>query len=270
MAIPIRLSTLRAMGNEIVESVRASHRGLVDAVRAMTDDQASAPSLLPGWTRGILVAHVISAGHAALRCAEAASAGTSVAMYPGGEEQRDAEIESGRTRTAADLASGLAQVCTACDAAFAALTGEAWDLMMGSRRGPIPMRAVAVQRWIDVEAHHVDLDLGYHTSDWSDEFVDATLPTALNALLFLRQRPDADRETVGARRVRRLDGLGDWTIHADGERGWIDDAETSDCTIEGPGRALLALVIGREPNDPLTSTGNETLARDLKRAFPGP
>ena len=48
----------------------------------------SQPSLLPGWTRGTIVAHLRYVGEATERMTRAALAGSCEAMYPGGREQR--------------------------------------------------------------------------------------------------------------------------------------------------------------------------------------
>ena len=239
-------------------------------VDVLTDSTARAPSLLPGWTRAMLVAHVTSAGNAALRCADAAQHGESVAMYPGGEEQRDQEIESGRDQPMADLLSAIAEVCAACDTAFASLSGDAWTVPMTSRRGPIPMSAVAAQRWLDVEAHRVDLDLGYSTQHWPTALVDNALPVAVQLLPALRKRPDADRDVVGVWEFRRTDGDDGWALHAEADHAWLADPIGAGCQISAPGRALLALIIGRQVADPMTVEGDVSLAAQLKRAFPGP
>jgi hypothetical protein len=42
------------------------------------------------------------------------------------------------------------------------------------------------------------------------------------------------------------------------------------CELSGSGTQLLAVLIGRAPLDSLAVSGDEVLAGNLKRAFPGP
>lgn len=256
------------MGSEVVAGVRKSQQGFLDSARTLTAAEVAAPSLLPGWTRGMLIAHVTSAGRAALRCVKAAGRGVSAEMYPGGESQRDTEIDSGRNAGVAALVADLADVCGHLDAGLASLPAQAWDLSMKSRRGSIPMRVVAVQRWLDVEAHRVDLDTGYTTADWSAAFVDVALPAVIEVLPALRERPDADRTILGSWRLCRSDGEGDWTLHADSGRGWVETKARGESEIRAAGHVLLAILLGRAYQDP----GNVAVgvAERIKSAFPGP
>src|SRR4051812_23685557 len=60
-------------------------------VDALTADDLAAPSLLPGWTRGHVVAHLALNGQALARVLDAVGRGQPVAMYES-DEQRDSEI----------------------------------------------------------------------------------------------------------------------------------------------------------------------------------
>lgn len=253
-----------------LNEIASSQSRLVQNLGALTNEQACQPSRLPEWSRALLIAHLRFAGEALLRSAEAAAIGKSAAMYHGGETQRDSEIASGSGRPAADLVAELADVCRRIDARLESLPEAAWDVEAVSRRGPAPLRALALQRWIDVEAHHVDLDLGYTTDDWPDALVNAILPDWMGVMPALHNRPDAVPHT-GSWHLHRSDGEGEWTLHADGKRAWLTEGhEEADCTIEGPGRALLALIFGRDASQHLNARGNQRLALGFKSVFPGP
>jgi len=220
----------------------------------------------------MLVAHVTSAGLAAMRCVEAAAAGETIPMYAGGDAQRDAEIEAGRHAAAPTLVDELTDVCHRLDDTLASLPPQAWETPMISRRGPIPMRAVVIQRWIDVEAHHIDLALGYSPQQWPRQFVDVALPVTLQVFPALRQRPDADRRIAGTWRLVRADAPGEWSLQAEAD---VDGAQavasaTVECEIRGSGATLLAILLGRPPGEPPVVRGEPTLASALKAAFPGP
>jgi len=254
----------------IIQGLRVSHASLVARLHGFSDADAAEPSLLAGWTRGMLVAHLSSAASAAMRCVDAAAAGETVPMYTGGEAQRDAEIEAGRHAPAATLVDELVDVSQRLDEGLASLPDQAWETPMLSRRGPIPMRVVVVQRWIDVEAHHVDLGLGYSPKDWPQQFIDVALPATMQVFPALRQRPDADRSIIGSWGVVREDGPGAWGLQADADDARPCAPTDVDCEIRGAGSTLLAILLGRDPGEPPTLAGDTTLAAALKRAFPGP
>src|SRR6476646_1300261 len=69
----------------------ASAIALNRTVDALTADDLAAPSLLPGWTRGHVVAHLALNGRALARVLDAVGRGQPVAMYES-DEQRDSEI----------------------------------------------------------------------------------------------------------------------------------------------------------------------------------
>ena len=61
----------------------------------MTDDSCRAPSPLPGWTRGHVLAHWARNADGQTRRVQAAMRGEVTAQYPGGDAQRQADIETG-------------------------------------------------------------------------------------------------------------------------------------------------------------------------------
>lgn len=236
----------------------------------MDDDALRQPSLLPGWNRDVLVAHLTSAGRAALRCAEAAIDNRSVAMYPGGAAQRDREIAAGSGSSKSQLVAELAEVCARCDDAFAAASADALQVTMESLRGPIPLAAVILQRWLDVEAHRVDLDTGYTTDDWSSSFAEQVLPIVIQGMPAMRARPDADRDVTGRWLLAPTDAPQRWVIRADAVEAAVEEGSGGDCEIQAPTTALLALLLGRAVHGPLEIGGDGELASRFKDAFPGP
>jgi maleylpyruvate isomerase len=108
------------------------------AVRAMTDDDARQPSRLPGWTRGHVMTHLARNADGLRNLAEGAIANEERVMYPGGAEQREADIDAGAARTAAELRADLERAHAALTATWARLTDEEWErpgfsLAAGSR-----------------------------------------------------------------------------------------------------------------------------------------
>jgi maleylpyruvate isomerase len=258
-------------GNAYLDELCRSQAAVVRSVRSLTDVRMRGSSLLPGWSRDMLVAHLRYGADAAMRGIEGARTGGDTLMYPGGEDQRSAEIESGAGRATAQLLAELADACARIETTFANLPAPAWDALVLTRRGPIPVREVLLQRWLDVEVHHVDLDVDYPISRWPAALVETYLPRLVGMLPALRSRPDADRSTTGSWHLHRSDGQGEWTVYADAQHVSIMNRhEHADCAIRGSGRSLLALLLGRPHGDDLSVHGDKKLAAQLKTAFPGP
>ena len=70
------------------------------------DEQARAPSLLPGWSVGHVLTHIARNGDSLVWRLEGAAQGELRDQYPGGLEQRRADIEAGAGRPASELVVG--------------------------------------------------------------------------------------------------------------------------------------------------------------------
>ncbi|MGM1062815.1 maleylpyruvate isomerase family mycothiol-dependent enzyme [Saccharothrix sp. Mg75] len=137
--------------------VAEAHRRLVHVVDDLTDAQVAGPSLLPGWTRGHVLAHLADAARARAQVVEHALRGEVVPMWGPGE--RDAVIGATASRSAAEHRAATAEHATRLERAWAAVD---W---------PDPSLAPAVfTRWREVWIHLVDLDLGVRPAEWGAEF----------------------------------------------------------------------------------------------------
>lgn len=136
----------------------------------LTDDAVRAPSHLPDWTRGHVLAHMVGVGSAVARQAEAALVGEVLEFYVGGRPARDRAIEEGAGASAAAHRERLLVTLDRVEQAFAALTGEIiLDRPTGYRDKP----ASALLRlwWREALIHLVDVDLGVdHLSAWDAPF----------------------------------------------------------------------------------------------------
>src|SRR5204863_7315242 len=109
--------------------------------------------------------------------------GENVAQYPGGREQRAADIEAGARRSAAELIADVAEASARADHAFASYPADRWDQLTGGGVGiDSPASNLPFGRWREVEVHMVDLGLGYSPADWPIEIVDGWLPLVLRKL----------------------------------------------------------------------------------------
>ncbi|WP_447006433.1 maleylpyruvate isomerase family mycothiol-dependent enzyme [Saccharothrix isguenensis] len=204
----------------IQANVLAAHRRLAALIEDVTDAQVAEPSLLPDWTRGHVLAHLanVTVGLAG----QAENEGAKVEVYPGGRPARDAAIEAGAVRSAAEHRAGIADAVARLAKAWAGVRD--WDTPTFYRGSTLTGTAYAL--WREVEIHTRDLDLGPVT--WSPEFCD-------HAVDFLSARvPDGVRLTLRAE-----------------DRRWVI-GEGEDVTLTGDRTDLVAWLAGREPAGPVT------------------
>ena len=88
-----------------------------------------------------------------------------------GQEERDEAIERGAGRRAAELVADLTESAARFRDAAAAVPADAWDRPVRGLVGdPFPARQLLQRRLTELELHHADLDAGYTTDDWPEEF----------------------------------------------------------------------------------------------------
>ncbi|WP_248965564.1 maleylpyruvate isomerase N-terminal domain-containing protein [Sphaerisporangium perillae] len=203
------------------ELTAATNR-LLATTTAMSGSDVTAPSLLPGWTRGHVLTHIARNADSHVNLVTWAKTGMYTPQYPT-LGAREAEIEQGAGRPLeeqhADLAAGAARL----DEAVGAMPAEAWTATVQGMRPPEhPAWYLLVRRIREVEIHHVDLDAGYTWADWPEAFVRRELHDAMATW------PHAD-SAVGA-------------VHAD-DRTWTGLGDGP--AVEGAAPAVLAWVTGR-------------------------
>jgi maleylpyruvate isomerase len=148
----------------------------------MGDDDCRAPSLLPGWSRGHVLAHWARNADGQTRMLEAAMCGKVAAQYPGGDGQREADIEAGSARPARLILQDARIATDRVEDAWRRMPPAAWTQPTGARIGQRPAWKSVWARWRETEIHHVDLDAGYTHEDWPAEFVRLMLPRILPTL----------------------------------------------------------------------------------------
>jgi maleylpyruvate isomerase len=215
----------------MLAALRESTVALLRDVEAQrwTDDEVRAPSLLPGWTRGHVLAHIARNADGISRTLSGALRGERVPRYPGGTATRNADIEAGATRGFVELAADVRESAERLDRLFAAVAdADGWDLPTDDR----PARDYVVGRWREVEIHRVDLAGAYTADQWPAEFVAYLLPEAVGDV--------TDKSTASL----RLEVTAQGSVTDLGGRVWTTG--TGDRTdVTGPDWALLAWLIGR-------------------------
>ena len=130
-----------------IEAVRQGTRKVLRAVADLTDEQAAAQSRLPGWTRAEVLTHLARNADGVRGIAEAAARGEVGTQYPGGAEQRGAEIAAGRGARAAALLADLRRSCDALMEAWHHLGDDAWERPGRSLNGERTQRNWIWSRW---------------------------------------------------------------------------------------------------------------------------
>lgn len=142
------------------------------SLNELGDAELSVPSLLPGWTRAALVAHVGYNARALTRLCEWARTGVETPMYASAQ-QRAAEIERGATLPARALRHLFAHSEVHLSVEWRDLTDEDWDAQVRTAQGrTVPTRQTAWMRTREVWIHAVDLDNGGSFLDFPPGVVD--------------------------------------------------------------------------------------------------
>jgi maleylpyruvate isomerase len=177
----------------------AAQARLDAALVGLNEAAARRPSLLPGWSVGHVLTHIARNADSVVWRLEGAAAGEQRDQYPGGLEQRRADIEAGAGREASALAADIRRTSAAVAEVMARLPTEAWDAPSRTSRGVVETsRDAILSRWREVVVHHGDLGLG--PVPLPSDLVDAWLP---------RELPRLAERTDPARLLSWIIGRGD-------------------------------------------------------------
>ena len=143
-------------------------RGLLATAVGLDDDALAAPSVLPGWNRAFVVAHVEGVCRAMTRQLEYAARGETIEFYDDGFDGRNQDIERRAQRPAAEQLRSLTDAVSAAVAVFSGVTGSEWDAGIAYRNGTVRDGALAL--WRELVIHASDLGLGRTSLDWDNTF----------------------------------------------------------------------------------------------------
>ncbi len=144
------------------DSLRWAVDGAQQFVKAVGDLEPGdydAPSLLPGWARRHVIAHVAGNAEALGNLVHWAKTGTPTPMYASPEE-RQAGIERGTTMSPAALESWVRDSAAVLADAWDTLDDAQWSAIVATAQGrSVPAREIPWLRAREVYVHLVDLDL---------------------------------------------------------------------------------------------------------------
>ncbi len=261
---------------------------LLTALDGATDDlsaslaRASAPelagpSLLDGWSRAHVVAHLTNVAQALVRMTHDALADRPTTMYPHGRADRDAQIEAVAAASWEELHTKFVQATATLMNIWRAVPWERWGRpFTETELGTAQFGRVVGLRLTEVEVHHSDLAVGFGPRDWSRELTQTCLPLRLASLERYRRRPEADQTIDGSGSSSATTSIGAGACapttptsrSSTSNRSSRDDG--ADVVLRGSSTDLTALLLGRQDPAMLAVSGDTERAAAFKRAFPGP
>jgi maleylpyruvate isomerase len=224
------------ISSELASIQHATGR-LLDTIAGLTEAQARAPSLLPGWTRAHVLTHIARNADGLANLLRWARTGTQTPMYASAGA-RDADIEAGAGRPAAALAADVRESARAFADEASRVPAGSWTVLVTRTPGGegFPARQALLRRRGELEIHHVDLGAGYRPGDWPADFAAGMLARVADEL--------AGRSDVPYCRVW-ADGSGE--AYQLGPAG-----PDQPVLVSGPATSLLAWLLGRSRGGDLT------------------
>ena len=159
-----------AAQRELNDQIDQATQRLLDDARLLPDSEVRTPSLLPGWTRAHVLAHVARNADAMRNLLIGARSGQDREAYPSAQAREDG-IEQGAAMRAEDLMADLAGSAMALRTMVRQLPDQTWQVpvrMLDS--APFPAAVLLARRLVEVELHHTDLAVGYGPADWPASF----------------------------------------------------------------------------------------------------
>jgi maleylpyruvate isomerase len=185
-----------AVLRELNSQIDLATQRLLDDARTLSESELRTPSLLPGWTRAYVLAHVARGADAMRDLLAGARSGQAHPASASMEEWK-AATERGATMRAADLTADLADSAMALRAVVRQLPDDTWQVLLRvPGAAPFPAAEVLTRRLTEVELHHCDLGTGYGPADWPAAFADMELSEPMRSqrqdrLTRPRPAPDA-------------------------------------------------------------------------------
>jgi maleylpyruvate isomerase len=215
-----------------LSAVRTATEQLGVVVAELYDTEFSLPSLLPGWTRAHVIAHLARNADALVNLLTWARTGIEHPMYAS-RADRDADIEEGSRRLPQVLREDLSAACARLEIAAGRLTDSDWRAQVAHRTGrTFPAVEIPSLRLFEIWLHLADLGVGVGLDRIPDEHLESLLEVAVY--------PHAERSD-GMPVMSRVDlpggDLRSWTLRVPGA--------AAPAEVSGPARDMLGWLAGR-------------------------
>jgi maleylpyruvate isomerase len=155
---------------------------LLGTARVIAESDLRQPSLLPGWTRAHVLAHLARSADAMRNLLIGARTGQHRPAYVGAQA-READIDAGARQRGKDLMADVADSAMAFRTIACQLPEDAWPFpvrILDSAQ--FPAAQLLTRRLVEVELHHCDLDSGYSPGRWPAAFAVMDLPEPMRSL----------------------------------------------------------------------------------------
>ncbi|MGH3189428.1 MAG: maleylpyruvate isomerase N-terminal domain-containing protein [Streptosporangiaceae bacterium] len=159
-----------AAQRELSDQIDQATQRLLDDARVIRDGDLRAASLLPGWSRARVLAHLARGADSIRNLLVGARSGQDRGAYASAEAW-EADIERTAAMSAGDLAADLADSAMALRTVARQLPDQAWRAQIRvPGLAPFPAAELLTRRLVEVELHHCDLDTEYTAADWPEAF----------------------------------------------------------------------------------------------------
>jgi maleylpyruvate isomerase len=222
------------VNDEDLETLHRADQRAIRSVDSLGDEQWAEPSLLPGWTRAHVVAHLALNAEGFARALGGVQDGEPASIYDS-NEARDRDISALATEDPSEIRDRYFGATNRLRHLFGSLTDEQWGESVNRLpEGPVwPVAELLASRHREVEIHHADLGLDYTFADWPVDFATTLLDSsAPNHVASGTTQPFTARAT-------------------DIDRSWSIGADSP--VVAGTVGALAWWLVGRGAGDGVTS-----------------
>jgi maleylpyruvate isomerase len=196
-----------AAQRQFCDQIDDATQRLLGTARVIAEPDLRQPSLLPGWTRAHVLAHLARSADAMRTLLVGVRSGQELPAYVSAEA-RDADIERGAAQKPKDLVTDVADSAMALRTMARQLPDQAWPRpvrVLGS--APFPAAQLLTRRLVEVELHHCDLAAGYTPADWPTAFASMELAEPMRTQRQDRlSRPQELLDSVPLPRPARVPG----------------------------------------------------------------
>ncbi|MFP5311093.1 MAG: maleylpyruvate isomerase family mycothiol-dependent enzyme [Actinomycetes bacterium] len=152
----------------LLAELHKAETALTAAMNRIPEGGEKAPSALPGWSRGHLLAHIAGICDALARQVEYGRRGDTVELYDGGVDGRNRAIDLAAGHSLVQHRQDVDAAVQRALTAFDALREEEWQTHIAFRDGVIFDAGLAL--WRELVIHTSDLDTGTGPETWNKEF----------------------------------------------------------------------------------------------------
>jgi len=222
---------------EALGTVRLGTSYFRRALSKLSDDEFDGPTLLPGWNRRHVVAHVGYNARAVARLVSWAATGVETPMYSS-PQARQEEIELGATQRPDALRSLCEHAAIDLDVRWRDLPDERWSEKVITAQGrTVPVSETLWMRTREVWLHAVDLGVGERIADIPEGVLERLLG-----------------DIVGVWEKRgELDGLALRSTRSEGSITWFGGKGDATAKVTGSLPALVSWASGRAGVEELSS-----------------